>query len=332
MPIVYTPPGALTRPAQTGTSGSVTAQIIEEYTGVVESTLRRKSILEGFIPVQHLQGTNTMTNFGVGQAALQKLVPGQRPDPTVTAFGKRTLTVDTPILARNTVPLLEDFITKYSAREEIGYEQGKLIGKTRDQAFLIQAMKAALLTDTSYSGLSGQGHAGGSRQTQATANDHLDPALLYANIVKLLVRFEEKDVDPLMDDLICVVRPAEYATLEQNELLINRQMITSDGNSVMQRVLKARGIPVMSTNNLLTTAAISGHILSDAVNSNAFDGDFTKVVAVIFSPRALMAGSVIPLTTNVWFNDEYKQWNIDAWEAYSVGPNRAEFAGVVLKP
>jgi hypothetical protein len=75
-----------------------------------------------------------------------------------------------------------------------------------------------------------------------------------------------------------------------------------------------------------------GHILSNANNSNAYDGDFTKVRATAFAPKALMAGETIPLTTKVFFDDLSKQWFIDAWRSYGVAPSVAAFAGVLLTP
>src|SRR5574343_1705108 len=114
MAINYTPPGALTMPGQQGFAGSVTANVLEEYSGIVRGTLRRRSVLEGFIPIEHLEGSNALTNFGVGKTDLQQLIANQRPDPSQVAFGKRVLTVDVPILARNVVPLFQNFIVKYN--------------------------------------------------------------------------------------------------------------------------------------------------------------------------------------------------------------------------
>ena len=323
----------VTHPGQQGATGAVDALHIEEYTGVVEKTIARKSSLDGRIPMRTVRGTSTFTNFGVGESTLQKVVPGAAPDGTVNKFGKRSLSVDTLILARSVFPLLETFQTSYDARREVGEEHGKKIAKFRDASFFIQAIKSALMGTTAYAGLdAAAGHHGGTQVTLAAAADAEDPALLYTALVDLFVGMEQKDVDPLTDDVIVAVSPAHYAVLEQNELLIDRNIILSDGNSIQARVLKARGVPVVSSNNFVGGKTITGHLLSNADNANAYDGDFSKVVACAFSPRALMAGQTIPLTTGVFWSDVYKQWLVDAWLSYAVGPNRPEFAGVVLRP
>lgn len=322
---------AIVRPGQANQAGSVSALHLEEFTGVVESTIERKAALKGWIPMRQVKGTSTITNFAVGESTLQKATPGMPIDGTGTDFAKRTLTVDTVILARAVLPLLETFQTSYDSRKEIGMEHGKKIAKFYDQSFFIQAIKAALFTESTYkgSGASGKpaGHFGGSQQTLALAGDSLDPAKLYAAVANLFVKMEEKDVDPRTDDVMIALRPAEFYTLLQNEQLIDGTYKTSEGTSIQAHMLKAYGVPVVSSTNFPGGSTIAGHLLG-----SSYDGDFTKVVAAAFSPRSLLAGETIPLTTDVFWDKVTKQWFVDAHLSYAVTPNRAEFAGVILKP
>jgi hypothetical protein len=322
---------AIVRPGQSNQAGSVSALHLEEYTGVVESAIERKSVLTGWIPVRRVVGTSTITNFAVGESTLQKATPGMPIDGTGTDFAKRILTVDTVILARAVLPLLETFQTSYDARKEIGMEHGKKIGKFKDQSFFIQAIKAALLADSAYrgSGAAGKplGHFGGSQQVLAAGSDSQDPAKLYAAIANLFVKMENKDVDPRTDDVMIAVRPDEFYTLLQNEQLIDGTYKTSEGVDIKAHLLKAYGVPVVNSVNFPGGSTIASHLLG-----TAYDGDYTKVVASAFSPRALLAGETIPLTTDVFWDKVTKQWFVDAHMSYNVTPNRAEFAGVILKP
>jgi hypothetical protein len=322
----------IVRPGQSNSAGSISALHIEEYTGVVEGTIERKSVLKGFIPVRPVKGTSTITNFAVGESTLQKAVPGgPAPDGTGTDFAKRILTVDTVILARTVLPMLEVFQTSYDSRKEIGMEHGKKIAKFWDQSFFIQAIKASLLTDSAYRGAGAAGkpagHFGGSTQVLGAAGDSLDPAKLYAAIAGLLTQMEQKDVDPRTDDVMIACRPAEFYTLMQNEQLIDGTYITAEGNSIKTWMLKAYGVPVMNSNNFPGGSVITGNLLG-----TNYDGDFSKVVATAFSPRALLAGETIPLETDVFWDKVTKQWFVDAHMAYGVTPNRAEFSASILKP
>jgi hypothetical protein len=90
-----------TRPGQVGATGAIDALHIEEYTGVVEQTIARKSALEGFVSRRSVKGTSVITNYAVGESTLQKLTPGTTPDGNVNKFGKNSLHIDTVVLARS---------------------------------------------------------------------------------------------------------------------------------------------------------------------------------------------------------------------------------------
>lgn len=320
------------RPGQQNNTGDIDRLHIEEYTGVVEGTIARKSALEGFVSMRTVRGTSVISNFSVGESTLQKAVVGQTPDGTKNKFGKNTLTIDTVILARTVLPQLEVFQTQYDARSEIGMEHGKKIAKFLDQSHFIQAIKTGLKTANTQGLDAGAGHFGATQKTLAGANDHLDAAKLYASIADLFAAMERKDVDPRTDDVMIVVKPEEFYTLQQSEMLVNSNYKTANGTNIEAQLLKAYGVPVISSNNFPGGETITGHLLSNADNGNAYDGDFSKVVMAAFSPRALLAGQTIPLETDVFWDKVTKQWFVDAHLSFAVGPNRAEYAGVILRP
>lgn len=327
---------AIQRPGQTNSTGDIDAQHLEEYTGVVESTLERTQALVPHVPFRSVRGTSMITNFAVGKSTLQKVTPGQVLDGTQNDFSKKVLHVEVHIAARNIIPNIEVFQTEYDARKEIGEEHGKLLGKFKDQALSIQAIKAALATESAYSqGSAGKpgGHFGGSQQVLAAALDSQDPAKLYAAIAALLTKMELKDVNPRTEGVILVCKPDVMYTLGQAEQLINTNYVSATGNQVNNGfLLKAWGIPVVSTNNFVGGENIASHFLDTVNNGNAFSGDYTKVVMGAFSPKALLAGATLPLTTDVFYDKLSKSWFVDADEAYSATTNRHEFAGVILKP
>ena len=56
-----------------------------------------------------------------------------------------------------------------------------------------------------------------------------------------------------------------------------------------------------------------------------------NAVAVFLHPKSLMAGETIPLTSDIWFNREEKQWFIDSFLAFGVTVNRPDCCGAVFK-
>jgi hypothetical protein len=321
----------ITRPGQANGAGAINALHIEEFTGIVEGTIARVSKCAPYIPIRPVRGTSILTNYAVGKSTLQKITPGQPIDGTVSKFGKAQLSIDTVVIARAVLPLLETFQTQYEARSEIATEHGKEIAKQQDQSFFIQAIKAGSLTANKF-GLTAAGHTGGTQITMGGASDHLDPTLLYQKLVDLITGMRLKDVDPVTDGVIIALGETELATLSMNELLINSEYKTSDGTSIPSLLLKAHGVRVIGSNNFPGGLNITGNLLSNTENGNAYDGDFTKTLAVAFAPKALLAGETIALQSKVWFDDRDKNWFVDAWRSYGVAPSVAAFAGVVNKP
>lgn len=324
----------LIRPGQLNGAGDVNALALEEFAGLVQGTLERMSVFAPRIPMKPVRGTNVLTNFAVGKSTVGKItVDGIAPDATSSnKFGKSILTIDTTILARAVLPLLEVFQTSYDARAEVAREHGKELAKQFDSTFAIQATKAALRTTNAFGITAGNGHTGGSQVTFSGASDHLDPALLYQAIVDLITAMRLKDVDPVADGVILTLGPTELATLQMAELIINGEYMTATGLKATGMMLKAHGVQVVGTNNFCGGQSISGHLLSTTANSNAYDGDFTKVVATAFAPAALLAGETIPLTSDLFFDKVSKQWFVDSWRAYGVMPSVATFSGAILKP
>ncbi|QIN95105.1 putative capsid protein [Pseudomonas phage BIM BV-45] len=306
--------------------------IIEEFGGMVEGTLQRRSVTEGMINIKQVKGTATVSNYAIGATKLQVIEPGKTPNGTSAQFSKNSVTVDRTILARAILPLLDVFQTQYDARKEIALEHGKRIAKFKDQSFLIQAIKTARLTVNPYGSL--EGHAAGTVVKLTAAGDATDPAKLYHAFGQLFAQMMEKDVDPTGDDVWVFMRPATFYALQEAEQVINGEYVTSDGTNIKAHIYSAWGVPVVPTPNMPNWVegaterpdGVAAHMGDD------YAGDFTKVVAVAFSTRALLAGSTIDLDSKVFFDDVSKHWYVDSWLAYASAPNRAEFAGTIELP
>lgn len=318
-----------TLPNQNQGAGDDLALSIEKFTGVVEGTIARHSKVTPFVDVRPVRGTSTLTNEGIGESTLQVLKKGESPDPTINQAAQVSVTVDTTVIARNWVSQIDDFQKNYGFKEQVGLEHGKKIAKFTDNAFLIMAAKSAARTASAF-GL--PGHNGGTTVTTAAAGDITDPAALYSYLSRMFAEMEEKDVDPQADNIMVSLRPKSFYALMDAEQIVNGTYVTAQGIEMPNtKMLKAFGVPVISTMNQPNTNIV-GHELSTVRNGNAFDGDFTKLAAVAFSPNALLAGETIPLSTNVWWDDGTKGYYIDAWLAFSAATNRAEFAGRIVIP
>lgn len=304
-----------------------TELMLEEYGGEVQSQFAKSSIMRMFTPVRPVRNTDTITNNRVGRTELQALVPGVRPPASATNFGKVSLTVDTVILARDNRSMLNEFQTHFDARMELAQDHGKELGKFFDQAFLIMTIKGS--QQAAPTGLNNAIGAG-KNTTLAVAGDEEDPDKLYAAIAEIIVDMEEEDID--VEDLIVFVRPKQFEVLKNHNKLLSRDFAAGNGDFARNILYEINGAKIVKTARIPTTT-ITGHKLSNAGNGNAYDVDATdaNAVAVIMHPKSLFAGETIPMTSDIWFNREEKQWFIDSFLAFAVTVGRPDVCGCVFK-
>jgi hypothetical protein len=311
-------------------SAQATSEMIEEYAGAVDSQFAKSSIMRGFVNIDNLQGTDTKIKRRVGRTVLKKVVAGVRPDAAPTSFGRTAVTVDTISLARDNRDLLNEFQTDFNARQQLGMDHGKELGKLFDQAHIIAAIKgaaAAAPTDadgTNYNGAFGAG----STTTMAASNDDLDPTKFYEAIAAQITAMEEEDID--IEECVVFVRPTYQDVLLNNDKLLNRDFSSDNGDFANGTFRTLKGVPIVSTTRI-PTAAITGHVMSDAKNSNFYDVTAAEArsKAIIMHPKALFAAETIPLTSKVYYDDKELQWFIDSYLAFGVNYDRPDCARVV---
>lgn len=303
------------------------AEMIEQYSGAVDSQFAKASMMRQFYDIKPVLGGDTSIVRRVGKTTLKKIQDGVRPAANKTNFGRASVTVDTVVLARDNRSMLNEFQTDFNARAELGRDHGKELGKFFDEAFLIQGIKGA--------GLSAPGNLNGAIgagkiETLAAPGDELDPDLLYQKISRVLVRMQEEDIDT--DECVIFVRPTEHEVLLNNNKLVDQDFSEGNGNFAMGKVKTILNAPIVKTARI-PTAPITGHILSNEDNGFAYDVSAAeaKAAAVILHPWSLLAGETIPLQSQVFYSDVEKQWFIDSFMAFAVSNRRPDVCGLVNK-
>lgn len=301
--------------------------MIDEYGGEVDSQFAKSSIMREFVKIRSVRNTDTIVNNRVGKTELKKVTAGVRPEASATNFGKVDVTVDTIVLARDNRSLLNDFQTHFDARQELGMDHGKELGKFFDEAFIIMCIKGA--GQAAPSGLNGAIGAGKST-TLAATGDETDPEKLETAIADVITDMEEEDVD--VGDLVIFVRPKEFRVLLNNDKLISRDYSAGNGDYAGGKLYELNGARIVKTARI-PNAVNSDHMLSNARNSNAYNvtAEEARTVAVIMHPKSLLAGETIPLTSKVYYDDKELQWFIDSYLAFGVNVSRPDVCGRVLK-
>lgn len=323
-------------PSQEGGTGPINALTITGYEQAVLSEIERISkVSPMFTPAIIPRGTNQLTTYAFGSTAdYEKVVAGVTPDGKTGRTGRISLTVDELILQRHTVALLEEWQARIDVRVEVGKYHGKKLAKLIDRTYALIGIKAALATSTFVSGQTAEsGFHGGNRVSFASAAAASDPGAFVAALDDLFVEFYEKDVDPVSDNLGVFVKPAEFAILSAADALISGEWITSEGNKLQGiPLLKHKGVPIVQSNNLPFGENVTGHVLSNVTNSSAYDVDCTKVRCAVLGADAIVGGTVIPVTSKMFYSDVHLQHFVDSYCSFGVAPRRAEYAGALLIP
>ncbi len=310
--------------------------LIEQYAGEVESQFSKASIMREFTPVRAIRGTDTIVNNRVGRTKLEAITPGVRPNALPTAFGRVTVTVDTVILARDNRSMLNELQSHFDARMELAQDHGKELGKFFDTAFIIQAIKGSFLAaPTGSGGASLNGAFGAGKNVQLTAiGDELDPDKVEAAIEDILVAMQLQDIDT--DEVVILVNPTIFRVLRNNDKLLSTRFSEGNGKFSEGTLYNLAGSRLVMTNRIpsvLGDGQGGHHKLSNEANGNAYDitSNELNTIAVLLHPKSLFAGETIPLTSDIWFNKEEKQWFIDSFLAFGVTTNRPDVCGSVQK-
>lgn len=322
----------ITRPGMQYGDGDPYKLIKAEYTGIIEKGITEQSVLFPYLDFRTLKGTNKLYSYAVSAVDLQKLMPGVAPDPTKQKYSQQELTFDQPVISRQAVADIDTFIHQYDERQQAAEAQAKEFAEFNDKAMLIAVRKIAEMDHNKFdeAGKMGKGFGGASRISIAAA-DRKDPLKLLKAIKDLMVKFQLKGIDPIKEGMTLFLGYEDFATLLDNEMLINTDYVTSVGSKVAGGwMLKPYGLHVVTTNHIPTTN-VTGHLLSSALNENWYDGDYTNTIGLLFNHKALLCGQLYGIRTDMWFNKESKTWFVDSWECIGAGPNRCEYAGAILQ-
>ena len=327
--------------AELGQAGNIGEQhelTIPVYNGEVERVLRAESILTPHINVRSLKGTDSATTRAIGDSKLEKVVPGAAPNGSKTEVGRNTIIVDTMVVAREYFPQLDVFQSNVDVQMEVAQNHGEILAEFLDKTNMIAGIKAARSAQSAFAGKPPQagkpdGHKGGHVQRLATAADRKDPELLYQAVKQAIVAMQMKKVNLVTAKGFLILNPEDWHTLADAEKLIRTDYITSACNKLQGvDVIKAYGLPVLNSVHL-PQEVVTAHMLSNVENNgNFYDGDYSKVVGLMMSPRAVMAAQSVPLTAQKYWDDNRLTHVVGSYLSYAAGINRAEFAATIELP
>lgn len=197
--------------------------------------------------------------------------PGAEIVGQVSNVNERVITIDDLLLASVFIPNIDEAKNHFDYRSIYATECGRALASNWDKNVLQVGVNTAGLAATV------TGAFGGTTLTSTTTLYKTSAVDLAAGIYAAVQAFAEKDVP--MGMKYCFLKPAQYYLLAQSTALVNRDWTSNNGDYAEGKVLKIAGVPLVMTNNLPTTLIASG--------PTAYQGDFTKVAALIMDPAAV---------------------------------------------
>lgn len=326
-------PNNLTNPAVSA-SGEALTLLIERFNNKVHEQYLKGENLTSHFMVESVTGTNTVSNKYIGETEIQVLSPGKSPDATDTEFDKNALTIDTQILARNTVAQLHDVQNDIAGlNSKLAVNQAKQIKKMEDSMILQQLVLGgtsntkAIRTTPRVAGHGFSIHIKGQLSSFMSSPQYAMAALELAM---------EKQIDQEVDtnELRGLLRWDFFNSLRDADRIVDSNYELAQGNTVSGFALKSWNLPVVPSNRFpkLSDNIIDGHHpLSNANNGNRYDVTAPQVnaVAVMFTRDALLVGKTIELYSDIFYFKNNKTWYIDTSIAEGAIPDRWEACAVV---
>ncbi|ABC24108.1 minor capsid protein 10 [Rhodospirillum rubrum F11] len=206
-------------------------------------------------------------------------VPGAELNGNNILNAERVITVDGLLVSPVFIAKIDEAKTHYDVRSQYTSECGASLSNQADRTISQVLINAARSTATITGGF------GGTKLVDAAFGTDGDK--LAAGIFGIAQTFDEKDVPET--DRYAAVRPAQYYLMVAGTKVLNRDWGGS-GSYMDGKVLKVAGVSIVKSNHI-PKSVITGSAQA------AYDGDFTKTVAVGFHKSAVGTVKLLDLQT-----------------------------------
>lgn len=270
---------------QLNLSGSDLALFLKTFSGQILTTFDETNIMEGLINHVTISSGKTYQFPAVGTAEAVYHVKGENILDVSKNYlnniemGERTINVDRPLTASVMVDDWDEMLAHFETRSIYARELGKALAVKKDktlmQMLVLAARASATLTAT-------QGGTKG-----GLVLDHADMATVtstfHDHVLEAMQALVEKDVP--MEDLILLVRPAQFYALVKDGTFINADFNPGgNGSKALGFIDKAYGFRVVKSNHIPNSV-----VTAETGQLNTYSGDFSKTVAIAFHKDAIGA-------------------------------------------
>ncbi len=257
-------------------SGDDNALFLKVFSGEVLAAFARQNKMLGMTSVRTISQGKSAQFPAVGKTTAAYHTPGNEINGSVIKHNERVITIDDLLISDSFIAQLDEAKNHYDVRSIYSNEMGNALARTVDQHLLQLSILAAQATTTV------NGENGGEVITDADAKTNA--ASLITSIFDAAQALDEKDVPET--DRFCVVPPATYYNIVENDKILNRDFGGANGVYAEGQVLKVAGINIVKSNTAVSAFTDQSGASSTGEN-NTYNGDFSNTAAVVFHKSAI---------------------------------------------
>ena len=264
----------VSRLGQVNASGDANALFLKVFSGEVLATFQRENQMLNMTSVRQISSGKSAQFPVIGTTSSGYHTPGNEITGSSIKHAEKTITIDDLLLSSAFLSNLDEAKNHYDVRSIYTAEMGRALANTVDQNLLQLAVLGARGSATITGG------NGGKVVTDADADTNADS--LIASIFECAQALDEKDVPST--DRFCIVKPAVYYKLVQNDKILNRDFGGQNGVFSDGTVIKVAGVNIVKANTAVNAFANVSQVTG---TNNTYHGNFSTTVAVVFHKSAI---------------------------------------------
>ena len=264
----------VSRLGQVNASGDANALFLKVFSGEVLATFQRENQMLNMTSVRQISSGKSAQFPVIGTTSSGYHTPGNEITGSSIKHAEKTINIDDLLISSAFLSNLDEAKNHYDVRSIYTAEMGRALANTVDQNLLQLAVLGARGSATITGG------NGGKVVTDADADTNADS--LIASIFECAQALDEKDVPST--DRFCIVKPAVYYKLVQNDKILNRDFGGQNGVYSDGTIIKVAGVNIVKANTAVNAFANVSQVTG---TNNTYHGNFSTTVAVVFHKSAI---------------------------------------------
>lgn len=248
---------------------------LKVFSGEVLATFARENKMLGMTTTRSIKSGKSAQFPVVGTTSASYHTVGNEITGSSVKHNEKVINIDDLLLSSAFLANIDEAKNHYDVRSIYSSEMGRALANKVDQHLLQLSVLASQASATI------SGGNGGTEITDADAKTNA--ASLITSIFDCAQALDERDVPS--QDRYCVVTPAIYYNLVENDKILNRDFGGANGVYSDGTVIKVAGINIVKSNTAVTaftdqSSAISG-------TNNTYNVDAQYIAAVVFHKSAI---------------------------------------------